>query len=160
MPVYMKTRFTTTVSRTIVNEDAPLPCAPPAAAPAPRAPPAAAPAPRAPPAAVQNEEILWASIITFESIMDWLPNTTDTDSWIHPVRNEQYKNLRDGQLMDFKVIGDFDRDCKVVVIEKLPFDEYDLLKKTKTVGAFSAEAKFPWNKYKECKTCLIRVKRV
>lgn len=145
----MKTLITNTISTTIVNEPPLL-----------RAPPAAAPAPRAPPTAVPREEILWASTKTWGSIENWPLNTMDRNGWIHPVGSVQYNNLRDGQVLSFKVKGEFNSDCKVVVVSKLPLEEYDLLKKTKTVGPFSAEAYFPWNEYKETKTCLICVKRV
>jgi hypothetical protein len=148
--MYIKTRTTNTISTTIVNEH-PL---------VPRAPPTAAPAPRAPPAVVQQEAPLWATKETGESIKNWLLNLNENGVWFHPVSISQYKNFHDGQVLNFKFIGDSSKDCKVVVVEKLPLEEYDLLKKTTTVGPFSAEADFPWNKYKETKTCLIRVKRI
>jgi hypothetical protein len=84
----------------------------------------------------------------------------DRYGWIHPVGSVQYNNLRDGQVLPFKVKGDFDSDCKVVVVAKFPLEEYDLLKKTEIIGPFSAEAEFPWVKNRTSHTYLVLVKRI
>jgi hypothetical protein len=109
---------------------------------------------------VQQEAPLWASKDTWESIEKWPLNLNKNDVWFHPVSISQYNNFHDGQVLNFKFIGDSSKDCKVVVVEKLPLEEYDLLKKTKAVGPFSAEAEFPWVKNRTSDTYLVLVKRI
>jgi hypothetical protein len=146
MPVYTKKRFTTTVSTTIVNEDAPLPCAPPAAAPAPRAPPA-----------VENKDkVLHANNRTWSSIKGWLPNLNQEENLYYPMGSKQNSKCEVGQILDIEVSGY--KKWKVVVDAKFPPEEYDNLKKSNIIGPFTAEAEFPWFKYSP--TYLIRVKRV
>lgn len=100
--------------------------------------------------------ILWATTTTYKYIMDWPLNSVER--WYHPCGRNQYNGYSVGETLNFRVKGDPSNYCKVVVLEKLPLTEYSILKGTKSVGPFTAEAEFPWAMTSD--TYLIRVKRI
>ncbi len=108
--------------------------------------------------AAELMQILWACIITYPCIMAWPLNTVE--SWYHPCGSERFKMYNVGQTLKFRVKGDPSKNCNVVVIEKMPLPEYSMLKGTKSVGPFTAEAEFPWVKNRTSDTYLVLVKRI
>jgi hypothetical protein len=102
----------------------------------------------------QKEPALLASELTWQSIETWGTNTAQ--SWLHPVGDRQYKELRVGQRIAFKYIGTPSRNCTVEVLHKSA--DYEKFKAIAMFGPFTAEAAFPWAAYSS--TYLVHVKKV
>ena len=102
----------------------------------------------------QQQPALLASAVTWPSIEAWGTNTAE--SWLHPVGDRQYKELRVGQRIAFKYISNPSRNCTVEVLHKSA--DYEKFKAIEMFGPFTAEAAFPWVKYSS--TYLVHVKKV